>query len=271
MCAYPVTDRQITEYDRDGITYLPGLLKAHWIERCRAGIERSLVDAGTGESSDFFKRLRLWERDKDLRDFCFTSRMAEVAAQLMQTDRVRLLYDQAFVKEPGTNAPTPWHNDQPYWPVRGTQVLTFWIALDPVTAENGALEFIKGSHRQNKWYRPWDVDDSGNIIRNFIGDGDEDFEDLPDFGANRAAYDIVSWDMQPGDALAFHALTVHGAPGNTRKDLRRRGYAVRMTGDDARYFAGKVWNSYIMDEKLKTGDPLESAQYPMLYEASAAR
>ena len=25
---------------------------------------------------------------------------------------------------------TRWHNDQPYWPVRGRQVLSFWIARD---------------------------------------------------------------------------------------------------------------------------------------------
>lgn len=54
-----------------------------------------------------------------------------------------LLYDQVFVKEPGTSSPTPWHQDQPYWPIKGWQIMSFWAALDPVTEESGGIQFIR--------------------------------------------------------------------------------------------------------------------------------
>ena len=72
----------------------------------------------------------------------------------MRSDRVNLLYDQFFVKESDTPNTTRWLNDQPYWPIRGRQVLSFWFSPDPVTAETGALEFIRGSHRWDKWFQP---------------------------------------------------------------------------------------------------------------------
>ena len=36
---------------------------------------------------------------------------------MMASGSVDFFYDQLFVKEPGTAHPTPWHQDQPYWPV----------------------------------------------------------------------------------------------------------------------------------------------------------
>lgn len=262
---YRVTPEQITAYEADGAVLLPQVADAGWVERCRAGIERSLTDNKTGEASAYFLRLRVWESDPDLRDFCMDSPVPAIAAQLLHTDKINMLYDQVFVKEPGTDAPTPWHNDQPYWPVRGSQVVTLWIAFDPVTLENGGLEFIRGSHKLSKWYRPYTSDDSGNVTEQFHGDEDDSYDELPDFNTDRDQYEILSWEMKPGDAIAFHALTVHGARGNKRRDARRRAYAIRMTGRDVRYYGGKVWNQYIMNPALKTGDPLDSTQYPVLF------
>ena len=51
--------------------------------------------------------------------------------------------DQVFAKAPGEGSRTGWHNDLPYWPLKGWQVLTVWVSLDPITRENGALEFIR--------------------------------------------------------------------------------------------------------------------------------
>ena len=55
----------------------------------------------------------------------------------------------------------------------------------------------------------------------------------------RDKYEIISFDMNPGDILAFHALVVHGSSGNFSKDRRRRGYAVRYTGKEVFYCTEK--------------------------------
>ena len=45
---------------------------------------------------------------------------------------------------------------------------------------------------------------------------------------------VLEWALEPGDAVAFHFLTLHGARGNTT-DRRRRAFSLRLLGDDARY------------------------------------
>jgi len=265
---YRLSEAQVADYERDGALYLPSVADQGWVARCRAGIERALSDGSRKVNSlgKYFGQLRCWETDADLRAFCTQSPISEIAAQLMRSDKVNLFYDQAFVKEQANSQPTPWHNDLPYWPVRGTQIITLWIALDDVTLANGGLEFIRGSHKMCKRYRPYYVDDAGQLTEPF--DSGDEFEDMPDFEASRAQHDILAWDMAPGDALAFHAFTVHGARATSGTN-RRRGYAVRMTGRDVRYFDGKVANAEIVNPLLKSGDVLDSAQYPVLYASSS--
>ena len=79
---------------------------------------------------------------------------AGIAAALMGSANADFFYDQLFVKEPGTAHPTPWHQDQPYWPVKGWQIASVWVALDRIDRSNGAVEFIAGSHRWGVHYRP---------------------------------------------------------------------------------------------------------------------
>ncbi|MEA2815336.1 MAG: hypothetical protein QOI93_3033, partial [Rhodospirillaceae bacterium] len=149
---------------------------------------------------------------------------------MMASGSVDFFYDQLFVKEPGTAHPTPWHQDQPYWPVKSWQITSVWIALDPIDRSNGAVEFIAGSHRWGVSYRPTPFR-KGHEIK-FT---DSDLVPIPDIDADRTKYDTRWWEMAPGDCLVFHAMIVHGAPGNDTPGARRRGLSLRYTGDDARY------------------------------------
>ena len=260
-----ITAEQKAAFDADGAVVLRGVLDDRWIARGRDGIERCLQ--ATSESNDpdaYFKQLRVWEQDDDLAALCRETALPMIASALLGSDKVNLLYDQVFVKEAGEHAPTPWHNDQPYWPVSGTQILTVWLAFDHVTAENGALEFVRGSHRDRARYRTFHTDADGGVSQLYDAEDADDYEPLPDFDAMRSDLDLIGWEMESGDAIAFHAFTVHHAPGNSRLDRRRRAYAVRMTGDDVRYQDADVWNRFIKNPDLKTGDALDSAQYPVL-------
>ena len=172
------------------------------------------------------------------------------------------VYDQLFVKEPGTRNRTRWHNDQPYWAIRGWQVLTFWIALDPINRNSGALEFLSGSHRWNRWFQP-ELFGRGPGIEPY--ERNPDYEPIPDIEQMRDSYDIISWDLAPGDAYVFHALTVHGAGGNLTTDVRRRGYAVRYTGDDAVYCERPGTNKSLRSAEHADGNPLDSSRYPVVW------
>jgi ectoine hydroxylase-related dioxygenase (phytanoyl-CoA dioxygenase family) len=103
-----------------------------------------------------------------------------------------------------TRQRTPWHQDQPYYNVDGRGV-SAWIPVDPVP-EAGCLELLAGTHR-GPWLMP----------RTFL-DGEArwfpegSLAELPDIEADRAGFDIRRFEMEPGDAIFFDFLTVHGAP-----------------------------------------------------------
>jgi phytanoyl-CoA hydroxylase len=59
---------------------------------------------------------------------------------------VRLYWDMAVYKRPGTTEPFPWHQDNGYTFVDPQQYLTCWIALTYATLENGCLWVLPGAH-----------------------------------------------------------------------------------------------------------------------------
>jgi ectoine hydroxylase-related dioxygenase (phytanoyl-CoA dioxygenase family) len=178
----------------------------------------------------------------------------------MQSGTVRIFHEHVLVKEPGTNKITPWHHDQPYYCVDGRQVCSLWIPLDPVDIET-CPQFIAGSQDWGRWFMP----------RKFSGieydHDDAQLESMPDIDANRERYDIRSWSLKPGDAIAFHFLTVHGAPPNL-SNQRRRGFAARWLGADTSYArrAGETSPPFPgLDDRLRPGDPLDSVEFPLVF------
>ena len=77
-----------------------------------------------GGKGRFHGNVRMWEYDPDFRAFCLESPLPKLAQAFLGSERINLLYDQLFVKEPGTTNRTRWHNDQPYWPISGSQVIS---------------------------------------------------------------------------------------------------------------------------------------------------
>jgi ectoine hydroxylase-related dioxygenase (phytanoyl-CoA dioxygenase family) len=192
-----------------------------------------------------------------MRRFVEHSPAAAIAAQLMQSRTARFFHDHILVKESGNSTVTPWHHDQPYYCVRG-QSVSFWIPLDPV-ARDIALECVAGSHRWNsEGYRP----------RRFDGTplyASDDLSEMPDVEAQREHLTIRSWDMAPGDAVAFDFRTIHGAPGN-HTSRSRRVFSARWVGDDARFVErGTRGSPPFTHLKLKDGDPFEAPECPVIY------
>lgn len=223
----------IEKFRQDGVVALRSLF-ADWVEPLRAGVERNLAAPnpsarlypaknGTGR---FFSDYCSWARIPEFRDFLFNSPVAAVAGALMGARQVRLFHEHVLVKEPGTDIPTPWHHDLPYYSVDAELTCSVWVALDPVPRDT-AVEFVVGSHRWGRRFRPERFDRSALYE-------DDGLEPVPDIDADRAHYRILGWDLEPGDAVAFHFLTLHGAPGNSSASHRRRAFSARLVGEDAR-------------------------------------
>ena len=140
-------------------------------------------------------------------------------------------------------------------------MLSIWIALDETTAENGRVEFIRGSHLWDRWFQP-EVFGKTKAVSTY--ERNPDYEDIPDIESERENYDIISWDLAPGDVYVFHGMTVHGAGGNLTSSRRRRGYTIRYTGDDVVYDARKGVSQPLLCDELQQGGPLDSDQYPVV-------
>ncbi len=255
-----VSNDEIATFERDGVVLLRSAIDEAWLDCLRGAVTRELE-----RSEEFFKRRLLWRNDPDFARFCSDSPAPRIAAELFGTSKINLFMDQLFAKAPDTGTRTAWHNDLPYWPLKGWQVLTTWVALDPIAKENGALEFIRGSHKWNRRYQPFQPDFHGGAVVAKGAKG-ESYDPMPDFEAERDQHDIVSWDMQPGDVFAFHAMTVHSATANTSAERWRRAYAIRYAGEDARYYQPAT-NEWLYNPALKTGDLLDSEMYPVVYGA----
>jgi len=255
----------IESFAAEGAAVLRGVF-ADWVETLRAGIERNMASPSWRErtyepadgSARFFQDYAGWARIPEYRSFLEESTIASLAAALMRSRTARLFHEHVLVKEAGTSIVTPWHHDQPYYCVEGLQNVSFWVPLDPV-AEEVTIRYVAGSHRWGKLFRPQRFDGSK------LYDGDES-EPVPDIDAEPERYRLLSWPVEPGDAVAFDFRTLHSAPAN-RSNRRRRVISFRFVGDDAVYTErpGKVCSPPFPDLTLRPGEPLAGPDFPLLY------
>ncbi len=94
----------------------------------------------------FLQIMNLWRQSEIAKEFCFSKRLARLAAELLGVSGVRLYHDQALYKEPGGGI-TPWHADQFYWPLSNDNTCTVWIPLQDTPLALGPLAFSSGSHK----------------------------------------------------------------------------------------------------------------------------
>lgn len=260
-----ITDSEVRAYHEQGAIVLRGLFDAEWIDRMRAAVERILTHPSAmaleytkpNQPGRFLGDMFMWAHDRDFRAFVFESPAPRIAKRLMGSAKVNLFYDQLFVKEPGTEERTPWHQDLPYWAVSGKQICSVWITLDAVTVESSGLEYIRGSHAWNRWFKPksFTADDRYAAAKG---------EEIWDFDARRSEFDFLSWQMQAGDVLVHHPLTVHGAAGNRSSTRRRRAFATRWTGDDARYDPRPGTFTLLRDPGIAAGAAMDCELFPVV-------
>lgn len=268
-----VTPSLVEAYARDGVVCLRGVLRPAEVDRLREGIDANLaapsprakVASRPDDPGLFIEDFCTWQDNPAYRDVIEHSALAAVAGRLTGSSAIRLYHDHMLTKEAGTRQRTPWHQDQPYYNVEGGQNVSFWIPVDPVSRP-ATLEFVAGSHK-GPWLMPRTF--MTNEARWFP---EGSLADLPDIEADRSAFDILGWALEPGDAVAFNMLTLHASAG-MEPGRRRRVFSVRMLGDDMRH-APRRWKTSPdfpgLAEQLPAGAPMEHPLFPVLWTKPAA-
>lgn len=86
-------------------------------------------------------------RSAKIREFLRGPVFEDLCHDLIGPD-VRLYWDMAVYKKPGTDKPFPWHQDNGYTYVVPQQYVTCWVALTAATVENGCPWVLPGAHLQ---------------------------------------------------------------------------------------------------------------------------
>jgi ectoine hydroxylase-related dioxygenase (phytanoyl-CoA dioxygenase family) len=261
--------RLAADFARDGVVCIRSALDAGEVAAAARAIDAVLaspgplvqVASGADDPGAFTEDFCRWREIPEIDRLARHSRVPAIAAALMATPQVRFYHDHVLVKEGSTRQRTPWHQDQPYYNVDGHGV-SAWIPVDPVPAA-GCLELVATSHR-GPWLMP----------RTFLRGEARWFPagslaELPDIDADRDAFDIRRFDLEPGDAIFFDFLTVHGAPGFPYR-TRRRILSLRYLSADARY-APRRWATSPpfdgLDAELPAGAAMDHPLFPVVWPA----
>ena len=258
----------IARFQEDGAVLLRGVFD-EWVEPLRAGLERNLAapqdyafpceSAPAGAPGRFFDSYCNWLLVPEYFDHVTKSCAASMAGQLMRSHRAQFFHEHAFCKEPGTQRATPWHQDLPYYCVDGTQTVSLYISLDEVPAEV-AVQFVKGSHRWDRLFYPRVFLDGADFNTD-----DGGLEAVPDIDANPTEYDILAWDLEPGDVIAFDFRTLHGTTAG-RVPGRRRALSTRWLGDNVTYCKRPGETSPpFPDIGLAHGDRMREDWFPVIW------
>ena len=196
----------IEMYQRQGFVSIRGIISPEDVTQFReAALEAQKRIADYSHHNNIFTQLvNVWREDATMGQLTLHPNVAAVAQKLAGVP-LRIWHDQILIKQPHNNAPTEFHQDQPYWPhANSTHALSAWIALVDVPVERGCMTFIPGSQTKTD-LTSQDLSDAGDLMRM-----------CPDL----VWMQRVTIPLRAGDCTFHHARTAHMATSNFTDDPR---------------------------------------------------
>ncbi len=197
------------------------------IEKYRSAISETVIglsySAGpledrTTYDKAFLQVTNLWQKNEVVKEFVFEKKFAQIAADLLGVEKVRLYHDQALFKEPG-GGHTPWHQDKFYWPLDTDKMITMWMPLVDIGKDMGLVRFASGSHRDGPVANVEISDESEKIFSRYVSEKGFRIEGPT--------------EMNAGDATFHLGWTIHSA-GPNLSDRMREAMTIIYFADGAK-------------------------------------
>lgn len=230
---------------RDGVVCLRQIISPEWIRLAQDGIEQQrrspspyatvvdaeplylLIDQMPSVENDMLQRV------------VFESGAGEIAKQLTFASRLRWFDDQLFYKGRGQVAETPWQQDTSYGFVDSHRIVRVWMPVDHMPRET-AIEVVRGSHLWKKDYRraggsvetTRGPSPSDPLRFSYLRAANDDLPGLPDIETHRDAFDIVGYELDPGDVMVFNYSALHHAGSGVNFNEKCRAFAILYADDE---------------------------------------
>ena len=231
-------DGQVAAFRRDGCLMAPSAVDPRLLAQLRAELDGWVAesrhhDGPFGETEDGMARfdverghteerprLRRVNNPGEISDAyeeaSFAARMADMVADLIGPD-VKFHHAKINSKLPGTDSRVGFHQDFSYTPHTNDDIVTALLLLDDMTAENGPLTIVPGSHREGQFSLWHDGAFTGQVAADVV---------------ERMRGRMVTLTGRAGDVCLMHTSLLHGSEPN-RSTGRRALYISVYTAADA--------------------------------------
>lgn len=268
-----LTEDHITRFSEDGFVVVENWLDAKTVELARErfkplfsgqfelGIQPDEWNWREGRDSPELTRqiCNAWKSDRIIRSIVLMENLGRICAVLKGWPGARLNQDNVIWKPAGASA-LGFHQDDSYqsW-LTPPEMLTCWMTLDDTLAEQGTIEYVRGSHL-------WST---SQPIKQFHAPDDPLAELESVTGRNRNDLDIVPIVVNAGSAVFHHGRTWHGSKANTGV-LPRRSVVSHCMSSDARFSTTSTSSIYSRYKKTGT-DEMDESFFPIIYRQDGYR
>ncbi len=156
---------------------------------------------------------------EEIKNFAKKKKVLDIAKIFLDSDP-EFRYCELFAKPAKSGLPSPDHQDNYYWAVKGSNALTFWIALDNSNKNNGCVHYYDGSHKYG-------------ILSHEASFAKGSSQKVSDVNFLKK-FQISYPELMPGDALIHHSLVVHGSSHN-KSETSRKGWTIQFKDKSASY------------------------------------
>ena len=241
----------IDSYRANGFVRVRGIITPEEAETFRRAAEQVLAEATdqSGGRKVFRQIVNTWRMNDTLARLTLHPNITAAAERLAGV-KLRLWHDHLLVKEPHNEAPTQFHQDQPYWPhENSTHPISCWVALNDVPAERGCMSFIPGTQHMT------------DLTRQNLNDAKSLFGLAPQL----AWEERVTLPLRAGDCTFHHGRTAHMANANAT-DEPRYGVSIIFIDATTTYTGANhaVTDPLRNEGRLREGDVIEGELFPLL-------